>query len=216
MRMDPRRWKFGGGVWVIVGVAALAVVLALVIMMVPRAEVAARVNGEKILAEDVEQMKEQYQQSGMSITFDQALEQLIAKVLLLQAAEQQGHLITMEEADQKWQDQLAAANRTIEDFMAQLDLYGVSYDEYLEDYREHASIENYLTAAVPVDEVTEEEAREFYDDYAQQHPDEELPSFEDAKSGIIQMLEQERRQDAQVAMQLLIEDLREKANVKYG
>jgi parvulin-like peptidyl-prolyl isomerase len=216
MRMDPRRWKFGGGVWVIVGMAALAVVLVLVIMMVPRAEVAARVNGEKILAEDVEQMKEQYQQSGMSITFDQALEQLIAKVLLLQAAEQQGHLITMEEADQKWQDQLAAANRTIEDFMAQLDLYGVSYDEYLEDYREHASIENYLTAAVPVDEVTEEEAREFYDDYAQQHPDEELPSFEDAKSGIIQMLEQERRQDAQVAMQLLIEDLREKANVKYG
>ena len=216
MRMDPRRWKFGGGVWVIVGVAALAVVLVLAIMMVPRAEVAARVNGEKILAEDVEQMKEQYQQRGMSITFDQALEQLIAKVLLLQAAEQQGHLITMEEADQKWQDQLAAANRTIEDFMAQLDLYGVSYDEYLEDYREHASIENYLTAAVPVDEVTEEEAREFYDDYAQQHPDEELPSFEDAKSGIIQMLEQERRQDAQVAMQLLIEDLREKANVKYG
>ena len=216
MRMDPRRWKFGGGVWVIVGMAALAVVLVLAIMMVPRAEVAARVNGEKILAEDVEQMKEQYQQRGMSITFDQALEQLIAKVLLLQAAEQQGHLITMEEADQKWQDQLAAANRTIEDFMAQLDLYGVSYDEYLEDYREHASIENYLTAAVPVDEVTEEEAREFYDDYAQQHPDEELPSFEDAKSGIIQMLEQERRQDAQVAMQLLIEDLREKANVKYG
>jgi len=216
MRMDPRRWKFGGGVAGIVGIAALAVVLALVIMMVPRAEVAARVNGERILAEDVEQMQEEYQQYGMSLTFDQALEQLITKALLLQAAKQSGHLLTIEEADQEFQDQLAAANRTIEDFLAQLDLYGMSYDEYLEDYREHASIENYLTAAVPVDEVTEEEAREFYDDYAQQHPDEELPSFEDAKSGIIQMLEQERRQDAQVAMQLLIEDLREEATIKYG
>lgn len=216
MRIDPRQWKLTGGIWGIVGVAALAVVLVLVIMMVPRAEVAARVNGEKILAEDVEQMQEQYQQRDMSITFDQALEQLITKALLLQAAEQSGHLLTMEEADQQLQDQLAATNRTKEDLLAQLDLYGMSYDEYLEEYREHASIENYLTAAVPVDEVTEEEAREFYDDYAQQHPDEELPSFEDAKSGIIQMLEQEKRQEAQLAMQLLIEDLRAEASIKYG
>ncbi len=214
MKMDLRRWKFPGGVSGIAGVAALVVVLALVVMMVPRAEVAARVNGEKILAEDVEQMQEEYQQHGMAITFDQALEQLITKTLLLQAAEQEGHLITMDEADQQTQDQLAATNRTIEDFLAQLDLYGISYDEYLEDYRESVSIDNYLTATVQVEEPTEEEAREFYDDYAQRHPDEELPSFEDAKPGIIQILERERRQEAQVAMQLLIEDLRDEADIQ--
>ncbi len=214
MNLSFKGRKFPGGVAGIVAVAALAVVLVLVIMMVPRADVAARVNGEKILAEDVEQMQEEYQQHGMSITFDQALEQLITQTLLLQAAQQEGHLLTMEEADQELQDQLAAANRTIEDFQAQLDLYGISYDEYLEDYREHASIEKYLTAAVPVDEVTEEEAREFYDDYAQQYPDEDLPSFEDAKSDIIQMLEQEKRQEAQEAMQLLIRDLREEADIR--
>jgi len=213
MKIDPRRWKLSGGISGIVGIAALVVVLALVIMMVPRAEVAARVNGEQILAEDVKEIQEDYQEQGMPITFEQALEQLITKTLLYQAAKQHDHVLTTEEADEELQAQLAAANRTIEEFLAQLDLYGMSYEEYLEDYREHVSIENYLTAAVPVDEVTEEEAREFYDDYAQQHPDEELPSFEDAKSGIIAMLEQEKRQESQEAMQLLIQDLRDEADI---
>ncbi len=213
MKVDPRSWRLTGGIWGIVGVAALAVVMALAVMMIPRAEVAAKVNGESILVEDVEELQVRY---GMSIDYEQALEHLITEMILFQEAEKGGYLPTRKDAESELHTQLAMMGLTKEDFDEQLKAHTISYQTYLEGFRREMAIHDYLDAAVEVPDVTEEEAREFYDDYAQQHPDEELPSFEDAKSSIIQMLERERQQDAQAAIQLLIEDLREESTIEYG
>jgi hypothetical protein len=201
MRMDPRRWKFGGGVWVIVGMAALAVVLVLVIMMVPRAEVAARVNGEKILAEDVAEFQARH---GI-VDADQALDHLITERLLLQEATKGGHLPTLEDVEFELNTQLAMAGMTREDLEAQLGLHDMSYEDYLEGLRKSMAIRRYLEHTI---EITEEEARARYDEYAELHGD-SLPPFDQVKQQIVAELQQE-------ALPSLIERLREEANIKYG
>lgn len=196
--------------------AALTVVLVMAGIGARDADVVARVNGEKLMTGDVARVQASYQQYGIPVTFDQALDHLITETVLYQEARRRGHLLTREEADQELQAQLAAANRTLEDFRAQLDWYGLSYDTYIEDYRKQTAIENYLTAEVPVAEVTEEEARELYNDYVQQSPDDEFPPFEEMQSYITAILEQERQQEAQEAMLLLIEKLKEEADIRYA
>ena len=200
MKIDPRRWKLTGGIWGIVGVAALAVVLALAIMMIPRAEVAARVNGEKITAEDVEEMQARY-----GISHDQALDHLITEKLLYQEARNKGHALSTRDAEFELHTQLAAMNMTREDLDLQLQFHGISYEEYLEGFRTGMSIQNYLEATI---EVTEEEAMTRYDELAELYG-ESLPPFEAVKPQIIAELQQE-------AMPSLIDELKEQASITYG
>ncbi len=208
MKIDPRRWKFTGGVSVIAGVAALVVVLVLVVMMVPRAEVAARVNGERITAEDVEEL-----QARHGISHDQALEHLITKTILLQEAEKGGYLPTLEDVEFELHTQLAAMNMTREDLDVQLEIYGISYEEYLEGYRTELAIQSYLEATVEVPEVTEEEVEERYDFYRQTVPEEQLPPFEEIEAYLVMELEQEKHQEA---ISALIDELKEQASITYG
>jgi len=200
MKIDPRRWKLTGGIWGIVGVAALAVVLALAIMMIPRAEVAARVNGERITAEDVEEMQARY-----GISHDQALDHLITEKLLYQEATSKGHALSTSDAEFELQTQLATMNMTREDLDLQLQFHGISYEEYLEGFRTGMSIQNYLEATI---EVTEEEAMTRYDELAELYG-ESLPPFEAVKPQIIAELQQE-------AMPSLIDELKEQASITYG
>ena len=201
MRIDPRRWKFGGGVSGIVGIAALAVVLVLVIMMVPRPEVAARVNGEKILAEDVAEFQARY---GI-VSAEEALDHLITERLLLQEATKGGHLPTPEDVEFELNTQLAMAGMTGEDLEAQLGLHDMSYDDYLKGLRKSMAIQRYLEHTI---EVTEEEARARYDEYAELYGD-SLSPFDQLKQQMVGELQQE-------ALPSLIERLREEANIKYG
>lgn len=215
MTLKLRNWKVVAVIAGVVAVAALTVVLVQANIAARDADVVARVNGERITSQDVAELQASYQQYyDVEITTGQALEQLITQKVLYQEARHKGHLLTMEEAEQELHAQLGAANLTPEDFRAQLDVYGVSYDEYVEHYRKQTAIEHYLTAEVPVVEVTEEEARELYNDYVQQFPDEEFPPFEEMESYMTSILEQERQQEAQEAMLLLIEQLREEADIQ--
>jgi len=200
MKIDPRRWKLTGGIWGIVGVAALAVVLALAIMMIPRAEVAARVNGERITAEDVEEMQARY-----GVSHDQALDHLITEKLLYQEARNKGHALSTRDAEFELHTQLAAMNMTREDLDLQLQFHGISYEEYLEGFRTGLSIQNYLEATI---EVTEEEAMARYDELAELYG-ESLPPFETVKQQIIAELQQS-------AMPSLIDELKEQASITYG
>lgn len=200
-KINPGRWKLTGGIWGIVGVAALAVVLALVVMMIPRAEVAARVNGEKILAEDVAEFQARH---GI-VSADQALDHLITERLLLQKAREGGHVPTMEEAEERLDTQLDMMGMTRDDLEAQLELQDVSYEEYIDGLRRNMAIQNYLEHTI---EVTEEEARARYDEYAERHGD-SLPPFDQVKQQIVGELQQE-------ALPSLIERLREEANIAYG
>ena len=215
MRLDRKKGKIIAGIAGIAAVAVLAVVLILATVGGPGPDVAARVNGEKIMAEDVAAVQARYLQYGMNLTPVQALEQLIMEELVYQEAKHEGHLLAMEEAEQELRAQLGAANLTLEDLQVQLDSYEISYEEYLEDFRRQLAIDDYVAAGVPVPEVTDEEATEYYEDYREsfllRYPDQPFPPFEQVQSEIVKLLSQEKQQEA---MLLLIEDLKEKADIQ--
>lgn len=210
---ELRNWKIVPVIAGIAAVAALTVMLVLAAIAARDADVVARVNGEKITAEDVAELQARYLGYDAQITPDQALEQLITERLLYQEARQKGHALNTKDAEFELHTQLAAMNMTGEDLDVQLQFYGISYEEYLEGYRTELAIQNYLEAAVEVPEVSEEEVEELYDYYRQIVPEEQLPPFDEIKAYLVMKLEQEKHQQA---VSDLIERLREQASIKYG
>jgi len=204
----------------IVGMA-VAIILAMVLVStipltnnavpenaVPGNNIAATVNGEVIMQEDVAEMQELY---GMQE--EQALEQLIMLEVLYQAAELGDYIPTREEVEQELEAQLAMMGMSIEDFQEILEEEDICYEEYLEDYGAQLAIEDYLYDTVEVPEVSEEEAREFYEAWKQSFPEaQEPPPFEEIKSEIIMHLGKEKQQEA---MFLLIEELIAEADIEY-
>jgi len=207
---------------VIAGIVAIAVVAVVLVLTIPLADndvpvnndvpdnnVAATVNGEEIMQEDVAEMQELYEAQGMPISEEEVLEQLIMQEVLYQAATE--YLPTEEEAEEQLEAQVAMMGMTMDEFHEALEAEGLSYDEQLEDFRRQLAIQGFLHEEVEVPEVTEEEAREFYDEYKQQHPDQELPPFEEVKPQIVMQLEEQRQQEA---MGPFIEELVEKADIE--
>ncbi|MCK4843985.1 MAG: SurA N-terminal domain-containing protein [Dehalococcoidia bacterium] len=211
--LNRKKGKFIAGAAVIVAAAVLTAALVLATIAAPGSEVVARVNGEAITAGDVTKLRVKvYESYRMQISEEEALEQLIAETVLYQEAEQQGYAPTMDEAEQELKARVALSGRTMEDFEAELANSSFSYEEYLQDFQRQLAINSYLDDAVQVPEVTELEARVFYENYKQQSPEAELPPFEQLKSEIMALLEQEKRQEA---TSLLIEELKEKADIEY-
>lgn len=225
--LNRKKGKFIAGAAVIVAAAVLTAALVLATIAAPGSEVVARVNGEAITAGDVTKLRVKvYEAYRMQMSEEEALERLIAETVLYQEAEQQGYTPTMDEAEQELEARVASSGRTMEDFKADLakseaDLAKTeadlakslfSYEEYLQDFQRQLAINSYLDDAVQVPEVTELEARVFYENYKQQSPEAELPPFEQLKSEIMALLEQEKRQEA---TSLLIEELKEKADIEY-
>ena len=205
--LNRKKGKFIAGAAVIVAAAVLTGALVLATIAAPGSEVVARVNGEAITAGDVTKLSYRMQMSE-----EEALERLIAETVLYQEAEQQGYAPTMDEAEQELEARVASSGRTMEDFEADLAKSGFSYEEYLQDFQRQLAINSYLDDAVQVPEVTELEARVFYENYKQESPEAELPPFEQLKSEIMALLEQQKQQEA---TSLLIEELNEKADIEY-
>ena len=211
--LNRKKGKFIAGAAVIVAAAVLTAALVLATIAAPGSEVVARVNGEAITAGDVTKLQVKvYESYRMQMSEEEALEQLIAETVLYQEADEQGYAPTMDEAEQELEARVASSGRTMEDFHADLAKSGFSYEEYLQDFQRQLAINSYLDDAVQVPEVTELEARVFYENYKQQSPEAELPPFEQLKSEIMALLEQQKRQEA---TSLLIEELKEKADIEY-
>lgn len=211
--LNRKKGKFIAGAAVIVAAAVLTGALVLATIAAPGSEVVARVNGEAITAGDVTKLRVKvYESYRMQISEEEALEQLIAETVLYQEAEQQGYAPTMDEAEQELEARVASSGRTMEDLEADLAKSGFSYEEYLQDFQRQLAINSYLDDAVQVPEVTEIEARVFYENYKQESPEAELPPFEQLKSEIMALLEQQKQQEA---ASLLIEELKEKADIEY-
>lgn len=211
--LNRKKGKFIAGAAVIVAAAVLTAALVLATIAAPGSEVVARVNGEAITAGDVTKLRVKvYESYKMQISEEEALEQLIAETVLYQEAEQQGYAPTMDEAEQELEARVASSGRTMEDFEADLAKSSFSYEEYLQDFQRQLAINSYLDDAVQIPEVTELEARVFYENYKQESPEAELPPFEQLKSEIMALLEQQKQQEA---TSLLIEELKEKADIEY-
>jgi parvulin-like peptidyl-prolyl isomerase len=214
INLNLKQGKLIAGVAVIVAVAVLTAALLLMAIAPPGSEVVARVNGEAITAGDVTKLRAKaYELYRIQMSEEKALEQLIAETVLYQEAEQQGYTPTMDEAEQELESRVASSGMTIEDIKAEFaNKFSFSYEEYLQDFQIQLAINSYLDDAVQVPEVTEEEAREWYKDYMQQHPETEYPPFEQQKSQIMAILKQEKQQEA---ASLLTEELKEKADIEY-
>jgi len=194
---------------VIAGIVAIAVVAVVLVLTIPPDDVAATVNGEEIMQEDVAEMQDLYEGQGMPISEQQALDQLIRQEVLHQAATE--YLPTEEEAEEQLEAQVAMMGMTMDEFHKALEAQGLSYDDQLKDFRRQLAVQGFLHEEVEVPEVTEEEAREFYEEYKQQHPEEELPPFEEVEPQIVMQLEEQRQQEA---MGPFIEELVEEADVE--
>lgn len=176
------------------------------------ANVVAMVNGEEILLEDVTNMQDLYMQQGQQISEEQALEQLIDEELLDQQALQDKYIPTTEEAENQMEAILQQQGMTLEDYKQQLQQQGMNYEEVLQDYKNDLALDNYLEDALEEGqlEVTENEAKDYYDNNKEMFP--ENTSFEEFEPQIISMLQQQKKEDAK---DLLVQDLRTEANIKY-
>lgn len=147
-------------------------------------EVAATVNGvdikegevQEIIAPEIERINEvsstqnvrpEILRAYMSQISDQALQQLIVQCLLIPKVKEANIVVTKEEAENLIVERLhiQAPSLTLDDFKKTLVERGKNYDEVVQKLRDGLACEKFVDAQI-VDEVnvSDEEARKFYDD----------------------------------------------------
>ena len=171
------------------------------------------VNGEEVLAQDIAIVQMQLQQQGFQVSEEQALEQVITNVVLLQAVQKQNFEISDEEAEQELIQLLSSQGFTIEDLRADLDEQGISYEATLEDFKERIAVDRFLEQNVDSSsvEVTQEEVEEFYAMYSMEMG-EETPPLEEIELQIIAQLEQDKVRELQTQF---IDQLIEEADIFF-
>jgi foldase protein PrsA len=141
----------------LVAVIVLAVLLAVNIAGKAKSsdDVAALVNGEPINKDELFEVM--YATGGK-----EALEQLIAKKLIIQEAVKSGLEISEEELEKEITDIIDESfGGSYEDFVSVLELYGLSEDAFREDARLNLLVRKLAMAGI---ETTEEEALQFYEE----------------------------------------------------
>lgn len=177
-------------------------------------EVVAIVNGEEINSLEVNEVQESFMMQGQQVSEEDVLEELINIKVLEQKVEEEGIIVSTDEAEEMISEQLAMQNSNLDEYKEQLESQGLSYDDELEKIKGQLAIQNYLESQIVGQsfEVSQEEAQEFYEMYKQQSADENIPSFEELEPQIILTLEQQKRQDATI---LVVQEIRSNANIEY-
>lgn len=203
---------------VLVAVAVLLVVLALVIGAAsdddaaPGSMVVAVLNGQDITAEEVTRMQATVlREHNRWADKEEALEQVIVERLLYWEAEREGYVPTLEETEETMLKRLLLMGLTKEEFEEQLEAEALSWQEYLDVYRRHLAISRYLDDELDLPEVTEEQARRFYEEYRQRSP-EDTRTFEEMEEEAYAGAEWFSRQTAVFA---LIQELKANAEIQY-
>jgi len=207
MKLGSKKAKIIAG---IAAAAVLTVVLVLVAIGAPDSSpepgdrVVATLNGEGITEKDVYKMQVKYWWAyGQDLSSPEALEMLIMQKLLYQEAERGGHVPTIAQTEYEWTQHL---DLTLEQIRAQLDVEGLCYDEYRDDYRTTLAIYNLQHAMYAAIEVTEEEARELYEEFRE--TDEEIEPFEEMRALLIEFLRHEQ-------WLVIVSEIRNSADVVY-
>lgn len=176
-------------------------------------EVVAKVNGEEIKSQQITRSKQALGPRGQQVSDRQVLQQLVSQELLGQKAEEEGYSVSKEEAESSLQSQLQQQDMSLEEYKKQLESQGISYESQLPRLRRDLATQNYIDAEVGSQdsEVSDEEAKKFYDQQKQQSPD-EMPPYEEIKPQIKQTLKQQKQQQA---IRPLLKKLRQDANIEY-
>jgi parvulin-like peptidyl-prolyl isomerase len=142
-----------------------------------------------------------------------ALEQAITVEVLRQEAVDAGYTLSREEAEQEITTQLERQNLTMEDYKQRLQQQGVTYESQISRVQEQLAIQQYLQASLDgqLGNVTDEQTRQYYDQYARQ-TDQEIPPYRQLEPQIRQQLQQQQRQRA---IQSLAQQLRQDATIEY-
>lgn len=188
-------------------------------------DVVAKVNGEEITAEELIEneryLVDYYSMMGLAIDGNEAqiretaLNQLINTKLVLQGAMEDDLVPTDEEVEEEYQslvEQLTTyhENDNIEEIFEQFD---TNEEEVKQDIRTDLTTKKYLEANIKVEEVTEEEIQQAYDDYVKQMEslEQEADELENVKELIKQQIVGQKESEAQ---QKLIESLRDKSEIE--
>ncbi|RKL66636.1 peptidylprolyl isomerase [Salipaludibacillus neizhouensis] len=194
-------------------------------------DIVAEVNGEEIPKEEFEVTYEgQFQQAAMQSQMtgeevdqdqlkQQIVESMIGTELLIQAAEN-GDFEASEEDIQETLNQIAAQNgmESGDEFIAAIEEQGTDEEEVMSQLEVQVKIDQLIASETGEINPTDEELQEFYDQMIAQQgevegengEEAEVPSFEEVKP---QVEEQVRSQKEAEAAQLLVEKLREDADV---
>ncbi|WP_120003891.1 SurA N-terminal domain-containing protein [Nesterenkonia muleiensis] len=194
-------------------------------------DVVAEVNGEDITGEEFStsfesqymQMAMQAQMTGEGVDEDalqqQVLDNLIGLELLDQEAEQSGYEVSEEEVDEQL-EQLAEMNDldSVDQVFEIAEEQGLSEEEFREDVEAEVIIEQ-IVASLEVDDPTDEEVEDAYEQFAAQAPpvegedgeESETPDLEELRPQIEEELAQQKESEALMAY---VDDLREDAEVE--
>ncbi len=198
---------------IIVGIAAAAVLTAVLLLVTigapedngePEVKVMALVNGAAITEEDVYRKQiEYYWVHRRNLSEEDALHLLIVRKAVYQEGVKQGYEITPLIAERRL---LREWGLTADQLRAEADMAGVSYEEFLEQERVRMVIEDFTDALFGAIRVSEEEARQFYEELKEEG--EELEPFEEMKEELIIFLRYEQWLEQ-------IDDIANQAEVEY-
>jgi transcription-repair coupling factor (superfamily II helicase) len=124
-----------------------------------------------------------------------------------------GISISNEDAELVISEQLSMQGVTLDAYKQQLSQQGISYEDQLDSLKENLATQEYLSQAMEREsiEVSEEEAQSFYENYKAQSQA-EIPSYEEVKSQIVLVIEQEKQQEI---INSILQKLRENAQIEY-
>ncbi|MEN2768785.1 SurA N-terminal domain-containing protein [Ornithinibacillus xuwenensis] len=134
------------------------------------------------------------------------LNEITAQELIKQEAARQGIDVTEEEVQNEF-DTLKSENE--DSFTAYLEQYKLTEESLKEQIRFTFTLDKYMQEKVQVDEVTEDDIKEAYDQLKKEN--EEMMEYEEAKSIIKEQLVQQREAEA---LQVKVEELMEAAEIE--
>ena len=182
----------------------------------------AMVNGEQIKRSELEALEAQIAANrGVDLSLEQdketkqqlqseALDALIAQVLLRQEVENSGVSVSEEEINSKIET-IKAQFENQQQYEEALSSQNVTEEQLRDQLNNQLQIENYLTNKVGAEslEATESEIEEFYQQSVSQQ--EGAPSLEEASSQIVQIITQQKQQQE---LQRIIQELRSSADIE--
>jgi FKBP-type peptidyl-prolyl cis-trans isomerase (trigger factor) len=189
---------------------------------VDKGKIVAVVNDEELKGEEYNNMlttsQMQYQQMGQDPTSKKASEEikkqtidsLVGQTLLMQQANEKGYKASDEEIN-KQLEEVKKQYKSDKEFEKAMKKAGFSMEELKTQIAENIKYTNYVEKEIKVEEVTEDEMKKFYDQFAsQQGKDQKAPKFEEVKPQIKTQLEQQKKQEKLVQH---VEELKKNAKI---
>ncbi len=148
-------------------------------------EIVAEINGEQILREEVQEAQSQMQMQGAVVEPQEVLSQILTRKVLIKEAENRGYTPSTEEVEQNFESQ----GLTLEEVREIVEGQGVPYDEFLQMQLEELKLQGLMTQKAEQIEITEESAREFYDEQVQMGA--ELEEYDLIRDDIVAFMAQD-------------------------